>query len=156
MKTKIFVLALIFLFLFSCKDEPVSPYSSSSPTSEPKPKLEANVIFVCGTVSCGWYHYVDQVCIDQYGCSIFGSIKNIGNAAATAIKIHVKMVDSSGTILRSFSVVYVNPDYQYSYLPAGKGDKILYRWYGISEEHYKAFDETNSNKAKYITWENTN
>lgn len=147
MKTKILVLGMVFLFLFSCKDEPENPYSPSSPT--PEPKLEANVIFVYGKVSCGW-----NMSMQQFSCSIYGSIKNIGNAAATAIKIHVKMVDSSGTILRSFSVVFVHPDYQYSYLPAGEGEKILYSWFGVSEEHYKAFDETNSSNAKYITWEN--
>lgn len=150
MRVKIFILGLICLVLIACEKGIENPYSSPTPT--PTPTTQANVVFVSGTeVSCGW-----NATVEQYSCSIYGAIKNTGNGDATAIKIHVKIVNSTGSILRTFNYVYVHPDYQYSYLNAGEQKRILHSWYGISEEHYKAFDETNSNDAKYITWENVN
>lgn len=149
MKTKILILGLIFLVLIACKKGIENPYSSKTPIPEPQP--QANVIFVGASVSCGW-----NATVQQFSCSIYGAIKNIGNGDAVAIKIHVKIVNSAGATLRSFSFVFIHPDYQYSILKAGEQKKIQYSWYGVSAEHYQAFDETNSNNAKFITWENVN
>jgi len=147
MRSKILFLGLIFLTLIVCKKGIENPYSPKPPPPDPQP--QANVIFVVADVSCGW-----NATVEQFSCSIYGAIKNTGDADAEAIKIHVKMVDSAGTTLRSFSYVYVHPDYAYSYLKAGEQKKIQHSWYGVSREHYQAFDETNSKNAAYITWEN--
>jgi len=146
MRSKILFLGLIFLTLIVCKKGIENPYSRPTPTPEPQP--QANVVFAAVIVSCGWDVY------DICWLDIYGAIKNEGNADAEAIKIHAKLVNSEGTTLRSFSYVFVHPDYEYSYLKAGEQKKFRHAWGGISREHYYAFDETNSKNAAYITWEN--
>ena len=148
MRFKILFLVLICFVLIACEKGIENPYSSPTPT----PTIQANVVFVTGTeVSCGW-----NATVEQYSISIYGAIKNTGNGDAEAVKIHVKLVNSTGSILRSFNYVFIHPDLQYSCLSAGEQKRIQYSWFGVSAEHYQAFDEINSNDAKYITWENVN
>lgn len=131
MRAKILVLGLTFLFLIACEGTPENPYSPTPP-AEPEPPPAADIIFYEGGIAHGFNGFCHGPSGPPYIRSIdlSGVIKNVGNAIAENIYIHVKCYDILNTdnLLWTGSYFFIHEHYNESHLEPGQIYPIDIRW----------------------------
>lgn len=137
MKTKIFLIVLVSLFLISCENSPESPFSPEVPKKPAQIDLANRQMNFYPNVEPPYaYPYATEA-----EWRISGNLYNSGELPAKNIKIRSRIYDSSWNILWEGEYLFINPSTNTSYLDANESQGFTASWPGLPITIFYELDE---------------